>query len=208
MQDLNENQKHALALLDSLLAQDAAHAKKLKANYQTLSDEERANFKYKKRTSTPGPFIASRELAPAWHKLPEQWAPDWCEGWAFSPGQQFASALGIRLLTRSTNKKKYMVWLQESDFDFKEGQTIHSYPLEFAASDWQTQIRHNPVFLQIVKAIPVDPVDEEFKRNAGYVRFKIFKANKGHIYGEEREAQGSQDDFVRYLITGILPTGC
>lgn len=69
---------HALVLLDKLLQQE----------------------KGKRRIKNSEAFLTTKASNPDWNLRPESWAPDWCQGWAFSPGYAFAEALGIELTVR------------------------------------------------------------------------------------------------------------
>lgn len=101
--------------------------------------------------------------------------------------------------------RRWLVWGQVSNFYFEEGQIFHSYPVEFRASDWYAQIQQNPFFIEITGAAPAGRITESSNRDSGYVRFKRYKTNQHHIYGEEKELETTQDGFIHYLITGQLP---
>lgn len=183
-------------------------------------------------------FIASRAKNPPWDKKPNEWAKDWCSGWAVPVGAHFAGALGIELTKRmktiyplDENGKKipsldehgdirktksgkiryeahtaaYLIWTQSTAFNFETGYVIHTYPEEYADKTWVEQIRHNPFSIKILEGKPASPVDEAIQRDKGFVRFQICRRNaEGTALVDEEIFETTQDDFVRYLITGVL----
>lgn len=54
----------------------------------------------KRRIKSGDEFLTSFAQNPSWLELPDQWAPDWCEGWAFHPNFAQATALGVELTKR------------------------------------------------------------------------------------------------------------
>lgn len=46
-------------------------------------------------------FLTSAISNPSWHERPEQWAADWCAGWAFHLQPSLAEALDLRLAQRT-----------------------------------------------------------------------------------------------------------
>ena len=46
-------------------------------------------------------YLASAVRKPSWNERPEQWATDWCAGWAFHPQPSLAEALDLRLAQRT-----------------------------------------------------------------------------------------------------------
>lgn len=212
---LNESQKRALALLDTLLKKEEG----------------------KRRIKNDLAFLTTAASKPKWDERPDIWASDWCEGWAFRPHYAHAEALGIELTKRSRvignyielregklrpvpardkdgeiKKNKngevipapmslwWMLWTQSTAFNFRAGYTIHSYGVEHFDKTWGEQVPHNPVSLQITDAKPAQSGGKETQRNHGEVTFRLHRREDGYAAGETRTM--SQDDFVRFLITG------
>lgn len=212
---LNESQKRALALLDTLLGQEEG----------------------KRRIKDDLAFLTTLATKPKWDERPDTWARDWCEGWAFRPNYAHAEALGIELSKRSkvighyielrdgrfrpvpakdaSGKIKkgkngeilpapmahwWMLWTQSTAFNFRAGCTIHSYGMEHFSKTWGEQIPHNHVSLQIVESKPAQPGDKTTRRDPGEVTFQMHIREDGYAGGESRTM--SQDDFVRFLIRG------
>lgn len=214
---LNEGQKRALTLLNTLLWQEEG----------------------KRRIKDDLAFLPTEAVTPDWNDRPDVWAKDWCEGWAFRPNYAHAEALGIELSKRSkvighyielrdgrfrpapakdaSGKIKkgkngeilpapmahwWMLWTQSTAFNFRAGYTIHSYGMEHFSKTWADQIPHNPVSLQIVEAKPAQPGDKTTRRDPGEVTFRMHRREDGFAAGETRTM--SQDDFVRFLIRGEM----
>lgn len=105
------------------------------------------------------------------------------------------------------NKFYWTEWDQSSNFCFRDGYTISMRPnenlLEMDIS--------RPVFsVQVIAAIPVRPsyLDEEKKRiprNPGRVEFERYHVTPERRWKKDLERIVTQDEFVRYLITGQLP---
>lgn len=72
---LNDSQKRALSLLDTLLGQEEG----------------------KRRIKDDLAFLPTVAVKPNWNDRPDVWARDWCAGWAFRPNYAHAVALGIEL---------------------------------------------------------------------------------------------------------------
>jgi|GEM_PF-3260991 len=80
--------EHALTLLETLLLKEQG----------------------KRRIKTGEKFLTSFTKEPSWEERPEQWASDWCEGWAFHPNFVHASALGVEL-----TKRQRKVYVTDAD---------------------------------------------------------------------------------------------
>lgn len=136
---------------------------------------------------------------------PAKW-PVWCNGWAFNVGPHFANALDIRLTQRMVNKRPIQCWTQGCGFAFQTGNAIHTYPKELDDAAWSEQLRHNPFSVQVLDASPAIPIDESGARNPGKVRFQILTRNSdSKLLMPDTIHETTQDDFVRYLVTGELP---
>jgi hypothetical protein len=102
-------------------------------------------------------------------------------------------------------KKYYSIWTQSTAFNFKDGYTIHSYPPELSDKTWGEQLQRNSLSVQVIKALPAIPLDENFSRFSGYVKFRLFERHPdGKKLVEKSIHETTQDGFVRYLITGEL----
>lgn len=197
---LNAHQERAVALLERLLATDG----KKDSNHG----------------EQPIAFLSTQTQNPAWDERQEIWAPDWCAGWYFQPNYAHARALGVTLEKRSkvvghyidkdckpvfeTVKGKikidlktgkpvqrkllryYMEWSQSTAFDFRSGYTIHRPNADLA--------------LVIEYAIQATPASKDKQRNAGLVTFCPCPRSAGYAKG--KPVSMTQDEFVRYLITG------
>lgn len=216
---MNDSQKRALELMDKLIA---------------IEDCRR-------RIADDLAFMPSKASKPDWDKATEQWAGDWCAGWAFKPGHAMAHALGVCLSTRTKTvgswtvtekgrykpepdkdkegnilfdkkgnvkpkpcKRYYMIWAQFTAFDFCPGYVIHSFTPEYANKSWADQLKHDPLVIQITDAKPASPAkksEKKFKpRDPGTVSFMLYRSAQGFKAGKSYTM--SQDDFVRFLITG------
>lgn len=109
---MNERQRRALELLDALLREE----------------------KQRRRIKNDAAFLTSAVTGPDWEKRPEEWAPDWCEGWHFVLPPCFADALGVRLAERVKQGKRNMLWTQATDFAFRRGYTFCDVP--DAGGEW------------------------------------------------------------------------
>lgn len=216
---MNDSQKRALELMDNFITMEAN----------------------KRRTKDNLAFLPTKASKPDWAKTTEQWAADWCAGWAFKPGHAMADALGVCLLTRAKEvgswtviengrykpepdkdkegnilfdkkgnvkpkpcKRYYMIWTQSTAFDFRPGYVIHSFTPEYANKSWADQLKHDPLVIQITDAKPASPAKkskDKFKpRYPGTVSFMLYRSAQGFKAG--KSCTMSQDDFVRFLITG------
>lgn len=148
--------------------------------------------------------LLSCSEAPSNLKHPYEW-PEWCQGWAFNVGPQFANALDIHLTQRVVDKKPTKCWTQGSTFDFKAGYAVHTYLREMDDKKWIEQLAQNPVSIKIEAASPAIPKDESGTRNKGTVRFQILKRSPdGKTLVQDEIFETTQEGFIRYLITGVL----
>lgn len=206
--ELNECQKRSLAILDKLLTLDRQHMERVRAAWQKKSQEELEKFEPKSRVTNGEDFITSKAKNPSGAEKPNQWATDWCEGWKYHLRHEFAEALGIKLLSRSENGKTVLVWAQGTAFNFCEGHVIHTYPSEYENETWAIQMENMDHVLQIYRAVPAKSIaknkENEFYRYFGWVEFDLYKNENGKLEKIARH-ECTQDNFVRYLITGLLP---
>lgn len=200
--NLNEKQIHALKVIDDLIAQE----------------------KEKPRIANDSCFIPTFAAKPEWSKMPNEWAEDWCQGWAFDVGTHFAEAFAISLDQFVENKKIIMKWVQRTAFNFRPGYVIHTYGKKYQDLPWGSQVAHNPICFQVkdakeatpwrhgVKAkppvkqkppkndTPAIPYVPPVKRDSGYVIFHALSRDNNYLPGTTRQL--SQDDFIRFLIIG------
>lgn len=168
-----------------------------------------------RRVNRSDNFLTTRVQNPSSKLFPEQWALDWCEGWAFHVPTAFADALGVVIAPRVKTvsekdasgkvkkiKEHYSVWVQSTNFAFRTGYVLHQSEEDV----WNKQLRHNPCSIQIEDALEASSGNARMVRDSGFVIFRRYeptcdnakmKPVSKHIL--------TQDDFVRYLITGVMP---
>lgn len=187
---MNERQRRALDLLDALLREEAQ----------------------RRRIKNDTAFLTSSVSGPSWEARPEEWAPDWCEGWHFVLPPCFADALGVRLAERVKQGKRHMLWTQATDFAFRRGYTFCDVP--DTGREWGACLK------DIQRAITITDASEAssgqgrgVERDPGFVAFTLYaKAADGSRLVPCAHHTFTQDDFVRYLISGepgadITPRG-
>lgn len=161
-------------------------------------------------------FLCSAETNPPVNALPESWARDWCEGWAFAPSLGHADALGLVLARRQRTEERlvdgrlvkektfYRVWTQTSAFDFRAGYLIHSAPSREGVP-WGEQIARIGRSVQVLDAMQASPGGSLMARDPGFVSFRLYyPAPRGNRLLPAMSYTLTQDDFVRYLITGDM----
>ena len=109
--------------------------------------------------------------------------------WFMHVPRYFNDALDIRVIERRKNTVPFLSWTQGSLFSFSKDDVLYKNP----HSDLSTA-----PLIQILQASPVD-IDSSGQRNKGYVRFRCFFSEK------DSTLEMTQDDFVRYLISGVIP---
>lgn len=187
-----EKQERALRVLDDLLRQE----------------------KGRRRLNHAVTFLTSEVVEPSFAQSPAEWAKDWCSGWAFHVAPVFADALGVILAPRVRTetvrtggkvqkvRHHYSVWAQTTNFAFREGYTLH----QSAPSVWAEQLDGNGISLQIVEALPAAAGNAGMDRDSGFVVFQLFeKSDDGKKMQPVSKHTLTQDDFIRYLITGVMP---
>jgi hypothetical protein len=113
----------------------------------------------------------------------------------------FNDALDIKQTDRVVNKKKTLVWTQGSSFHFNTGDTIYDTPDAYKV--WSEALKTIGVCVQIKTGSSAGPTEGGSGRFAGSVTFAILTPNKNRTKIVERgEHSMSQDDFVRFLISG------
>lgn len=92
--------------------------------------------------------------------------------------------------------KYHLEWAQSSAFYFRENYIIH-----MAKNDkWETQQKNTPLSLVIVEAKAAVPGTMTRPRDPGKVTFALCRREGGYKRGEPITM--TQDEFMRYLITG------
>ena len=123
------------------------------------------------------------------------------EGWYMCVPPCFNDALDIKQTDRVVNKKKTLVWTQGSSFNFDIGDTIYNTPDAYKV--WSEALKTIGICVQIKAGSSAGPPEGGTGRFAGSVTFTILTPNKGRTTLVERaEHSMSQDDFVRFLISG------
>lgn len=167
-------------------------------------------------------FLASTVSNPAWNERPEQWAVDWCAGWAFHLQPSLAESLDLRLVKRvrkasqaggktaaggksasAGTSESILEWTQGSAFAFREGYTIHDAP-EAWTLPWSEALRFLKASLQVTQASPAVPAAGDKPRDPGRVVFRVYRPGKdGTRMEAAEERSATQDEFVRMLICGL-----
>jgi hypothetical protein len=136
---------------------------------------------------------------PSWHL----WLPP-----------HFNSALDLRFLQKQKTKNKEVVavwkeWVQGGRFQFNEGSILYDRDVS-ALDTWGDKLAAIEFYVLIHAARPVTmkPVKEEdtglrkMLRNPGQVSFAIHAANPSGSEQVSKEITLTQDEFVRFAITG------
>lgn len=114
---------------------------------------------------------------------------EFCQGWAFKVGTHFADALDISLQRRLRNKQPYYIWTQGSAFSFKPGYTL--------------QKSSGETLVQVVEAKSAIPARTDEERDPGLVLVEFHQAgSRPGTWCKHGICHLSQDEFVRFLITG------
>ncbi|WP_304039582.1 hypothetical protein [Desulfovibrio piger] len=213
---MSENlQSHALKLLDSLLKQEIGkrRVKNSSAFLTTLT----GNPPWDKR-----PDIWAPDWCQGWSFAPE-YAMAEALGIELTPRTRLEKVLDsegrpVPELDAAGKPKiskgkpvyqkvqhRYSVWTQSTAFDFRAGYTIHAAAAR-QGQNWQEQLAHSPVTLQIVDAMPASPGSTKIDRDPGFVTFKVYQRTQA---GDGIALQGqhtlTQEDFVRFLVSGKMP---
>ena len=129
-------------------------------------------------------------------------AAETTDGWHMCVPSYFNDALDIRLTERKVNKKPTLVWTQGASFSFKVGDTL--YDTLDAYKSWSDALRTIDLCAQVKMGSNAGPVDSNSGRFDGLVKFSIFTPTQDRSRLVERsEHTMSQDDFVRFLISGL-----
>ena len=133
---------------------------------------------------------------------------EYAEGWHMCVPKCFNDALDIRRTERVTKGKKKLEWTQGSTFLFKPGNILYDTPKAY--EPWSEALKHIKRCIQVKDASEAIPGEKGTKekpgapRNPGLVKFDILVPDESRsklIKTEEEEL--TQDDFVRFLITGL-----
>lgn len=170
---MNTQQEAALALLAS------------------LSADGRQRVRY---DTTLGSSAEKRPTS----QRPSEWDGGWCEGWAFPLLDGRVDDIDLRVRKRMVNKKPVLEWGQGSNFSFTHG-NIYS-PREAALTPWLKYADGAVTCIEIQKG---EPAKAGTPREHGKIEFRILKNTPGLTdFSETDHIFTTQDDFVRFLITG------
>lgn len=123
------------------------------------------------------------------------------EGWWMCVPSCFNDALDIKQTERVANKRKALVWTQGSSFHFSAGDVIYDTPEAYKV--WSEALKSIGVCVQIKIGSSAGPIEGGTGRYPGSVTFAILTPNEERTKIVERaEHSMSQDDFVRFLISG------
>jgi hypothetical protein len=126
---------------------------------------------------------------------------DYEKSWAMCVPVAFNDALDIKRSERTVDGRKTICWTQGSSFSFREGDTIYDSPRAY--HDWDEALKHINLFVQVQEATSVVRSKDPHVRSPGSLTFLIFMPNRDRtgVIARARHTL-SQDDFVRFLITG------
>jgi hypothetical protein len=126
----------------------------------------------------------------------------------------FNSALDLRFLQKQKTKNKEIVqtwkeWVQGSRFQFTEGSIIYNRDVS-AIRTWGEKLRAIDFYVEINSSSPVSLKTEKdektgfriVRRNPGLVSFAIYASGPDSSEDVSREISMTQDEFVRFAITG------
>lgn len=150
---------------------------------------------------------------------PEEWTGGWCAGWAYPLCDAFADNLDLRLRPKKVKKIPVKVWGQGSAFSFTHG--MIQCPPEIMRKKWGDFPPEGITIFKIEKGIPAEPAVAETKpqpakdgkpavpgkpgtpRDPGKVEITVWRNEPGKIQLVKVDHFcTTQDDFVRFLITG------
>lgn len=113
----------------------------------------------------------------------------------------FNDALDIRQTERKVDGKKVMRWTQGTFFSFKAGDKIYDTPQAY--QQWSDALQHTDICILVQQATDVSLSEDGKSRFPGSVTFSICKPDKQRKNLVEQERRTfTQDEFVRFLITG------
>jgi len=123
------------------------------------------------------------------------------EGWYMCVPSCFNDALDIKQTERVENKKKVLVWTQGSIFSFKSGDTVYDTPDAYKV--WSEALKTIGLCVQVKTGAGAAAIEGKTGGFPGSVTFLILTPNKSRSKLVERGLHSmSQDDFVRFLISG------
>jgi len=126
---------------------------------------------------------------------------EYYEGWYMCIRKCFNEALDIKYTTITENKVPKRVKTQGTIFSFKKGDALYDTPKAY--EQWSEALKHINLCVQVEKASDVTPASKNNKRFPGYVFFNILTPNQERTKLVLRDQlRMSQDEFVRFLITG------
>lgn len=207
---MTAGQERAIAVLDRLIAE-------------------------KPRRARATEFVASDAVRPPSALRPGEWAATWCDDWAFRPVPALAARLDIAVTLRRDpimepdphrpgrmrrkrvpnpeDPGKDMAafrlvneWTQGSAFCFTGGETIWDAPPPSPGVPWGEQAANMSCGVCVdwgQPAIPARGGDDPQPRSPGKVKFHFMRGERG--WKDEGWRETTQDDFLRFLITGELP---
>jgi hypothetical protein len=156
-------------------------------------------------TNTPGKSssILLKDPAASSHASWHLWLPS-----------HFNSALDLRFMQKQKTRKKEVVhtwkeWVQGGRFQFNEGSLIYDRDVS-ALKTWGEKLSAIKFYILIRAARPVSmkiSKDEEtglriIHRNSGFVSFELHTTGSSGDHEKPEDILLSQDDFVRFAITG------
>ena len=137
--------------------------------------------------------------------------------WHLCLPPHFNTPLDLQYLNKQEIKNKEVVrrwkgWTQLSTFCFNEGSIIYDRDVS-GLSTWGDILDAIEFYVVIGKTTPVStkvsnaqetPAETEVTRNSGLVNFRLYIPTKDHGSTVDKEYTVTQDQFVRYAISGSL----
>lgn len=131
----------------------------------------------------------------------------------------FNNSLGMQYVQRQKQRDKKVVarwseWIQGSNFCFNEGAIIYDRDVSNLTT-WDDRLKAIDFYVVLGPTQPVsyrtsgsnvpsDKASGNPRRNPGSVKFKVYVPTGGSSSSPSEEHSVSQDQFVRYAITGSL----
>ncbi len=149
--------------------------------------------------------MQKRGIRPVEHlRYPEVQYP---EGWHMCVPKCFNDSLDIRKTERVIKGNKTLQWTQGSTFSFETGDIFYDTPKAY--EPWPEAMKHIKICIQVREASQAIPGEKKEKdkpgtsRNPGLVKFDILVPNENRTkLVKDGEEELTQDEFVRFLITG------
>jgi hypothetical protein len=130
----------------------------------------------------------------------------YAEGWYFCVPIFFYEALDIKFTKRKIDKKEIKLWTQGSTFKFSTGDVIWNHAYSYC-KNFVSEIIKPKIGILVQSSEPCLPkTKDREQRYSGKVNFILFTERNDpdskFIWKIAGNYNGSQDDFVEFLIKG------